>query len=334
MDICRTSHIPRREFLALLAGAPLTFVSCRPPKPPPPAADAPGDYFWSGIGFGIDMSMEVFGVTAAAGEQLGAGCEQEIRSLEQAFSLYQENSELSILNRERILPRPSPVFRKLLDLATTLQARTLGFYQPAVHGAWLWLQQRGSTTGLDQDPAWREQCAACDLKFVEIQPEGSIRLTHPLTCLSMNAIAQGFLADQVATRLRSAGVISALLQLGETYAIGRHPNGRLWNLAVSGTPADGETGIVGEIQFSDAGLAVSAQDTTRLLIDPVAGTAGRAASVAAVVSTEGAAVADAFATAFAVAPENRWIDLAHALGEAGGSQVHVWIGNQLRFSGP
>jgi thiamine biosynthesis lipoprotein len=334
METGRTSRIPRRDFLALLAGVPLPLAACRPQKPQAPAADAPGDYFWSGIGFGIDMSMEVFGATAAEGERLGAACEQEIRSLEKAFSLYQENSELSVLNRERVLPHPSPVFRTLLDVATAMQARTLGFYQPAVHGAWLWLEQRGSTTGLDQDPAWREQCAACDLKFVEIQPGGSIRLTHPLTRLSMNAIAQGFLADQVANRLRSAGVVSALLHLGESYAIGQHPNGRLWNLAVSGTPATGDTGILGEIQFSDAGLAVSAQDPTRLLINPVAGTAGQAASVAAVVSKEGAAVADAFATAFAVAPENRWADLARALAQTDGSQVQIWIENQLRFARP
>jgi thiamine biosynthesis lipoprotein len=278
--------------------------------------------------------MEIYGVTAVEGERLGAGCEQEIHALEQAFSLYQEDSELSILNRERILPLPSPIFRKLLGLATTMQVRTLGFYQPAIHGAWLWLEQRGSTSGLDKDSTWREQCAACDLQFVETQPEGYIRLTNPLTQLSMNAIAQGFLADRVATRLRAAGVTSALLQLGESYAIGRHPEGRLWNLAVSGTTDDSEAGIVGEIQFSDAGLAVSAQNATRLLIDPVAGTVRHAASVAALVSKEGAAVADAFATAFAVAPENRWIELANKLGEATNSQVHIWIGNHLRFTGP
>jgi thiamine biosynthesis lipoprotein len=334
MDDRRTFSITRRDFLALVSGAALPLVSCRTRKPAPPAVDTPGDYFWSGIGFGIDMSMEIYGVTAAEGERLGAGCEQDIRALEQAFSLYQEDSELSILNRERVLSRPSPVFRELLELATAMHARTLGFYQPAVHGAWLWLEQRGTTSGLDEDPAWREQCAACDLKFVDATPDEGIRLTHPLTKLSMNAIAQGFLADRVAARLRSAGVVSALLQLGESYAIGRHPEGRLWNLAVSGTPGDGETGIVGEIQFSDAGLAVSAQDDTRRLIDPVAGTVHQTASVAAVVSKEGAAVADAFATAFAVAPENRWSELARKLGEADGSQVHIWIGNHLRFTAP
>jgi thiamine biosynthesis lipoprotein len=150
----------------------------------------------------------------------------------------------------------------------------------------------------------------------------------------MNAIAQGFLADTVAGRLRSAGVKSALLQLGESYAIGRHPEGRRWRLAIMGTPVNGETDLVGNVEFSDAGLAVSANDATRIVIDPVANTVRRQARVAAVVSREGAAVADAYATAFAAAPEQRWPDLGRTLNNVPGSQVHIWVENEPRFSQP
>lgn len=332
MDDFRSSSITRRKFLAVLSVATLPLAACGRRRPSVPVTARPGDYFWSGIGFGIEMSMEIYGVTAEDGDRLGMACEQCIRELEQAFSLYQEDSELSVLNRKRMLARPSPLFRKLLGLATDLHARTLGYYQPAVHGAWSWLERRGSTSGLEEDSAWHEQLAACDLKFVEAGPAGSIRLLHPLAMLSMNAIGQGFLADTVASRLRSEGVDSALLQLGESYAIGRHPEGRWWNLAVTGTPVDGEPDIVGHVRFSDAGLAVSAQDATRVLIDPVAGGVRQAATVVAVVSGEGAAVADAYATAFAVAPEDQWPLLARTLAVKPGSQVRIWIENQLGFT--
>ena len=178
------------------------------------------------------------------------------------------------------------------------------------------------------------QCAAADLKFLEITPGGPIRLTHPLTQLSMNAIGQGFLADTVAAQLREAGVSSALLHLGESYAIGSHPEGRPWNLAILGTPVNGEVDLVGTVEFSDAGLAVSSQDSTRILIDPVANTVHRHARVAAIVSREGAAVADAFATAFAVAPPEAWPHLAAELDQAAGAQIHLWQDNQPVFSQP
>ncbi len=318
----------RRRFLAAISAAALPLAACRSRKPVASLSEAPGDYLWTGIGFGIEMSMEIFGVTAPEGERLGSLCEQCIREMEQAFSLYQDDSELSVLNRERILPRPSPLFRGLLETAVRLQGRTFGYYQPAIHGAWLWLEKHGDARDLDGDPEWNELCAASDLRFLEAAADGPVRLTHPLTQLSMNAIAQGFLADQVAGRLRAEGVTSALLHLGESYAIGRHPEGRLWNLAVTG-----EADVVGHIEFADAGLAVSARDAARLLIDPVARTVGRQARVAAIVSSEGAAVADAFATAFAVAPENQWPRLADALKQAAGSQIRVWVENGLRFTG-
>jgi thiamine biosynthesis lipoprotein len=176
--------------------------------------------------------MEIYGVSAAEGDRFGTLCERTIRELEQAFSLYQENSELSILNRERHLARPSALFRRLLGSAVDLSARTGGFYQPAVHGAWLWLEENTAAAGLEGNPGWIEQCAASDLRFLETASDGSLRLTHPLTQLSMNAIGQGFLADTVAALLRAEGVTSALLHLGESYAIGRHPEGRLWKLAL------------------------------------------------------------------------------------------------------
>ncbi len=57
-------------------------------------------------------------------------------------------------------------------------------------------------------------------------------------------------------------------------------------------------------------------------------------AVAAVVSSEGAAVADAFATAFAVAPKEKWRTLATSAAGMPGSQVHLWKENKLAFKHP
>ena len=320
--------VTRRRFLSVVSAASLAACGKRDTSG---HSETRGEFSWSGIGFGIDMSLEIFGVTRAEGESLGSSCERAIQTLERAISLYLENSELSILNRERILSSPTPLFRNLLAHSIDLQRRTLGYYQPAIHGAWLWLEQHDIQT---ESSEWMRQCAAADLKFLEITPGGPIRLTHPLTQLSMNAIGQGFLADTVAAQLREAGVSSALLHLGESYAIGSHPEGRPWNLAILGTPVNGEVDLVGTVEFSDAGLAVSSQDSTRILIDPVANTVHRHARVAAIVSREGAAVADAFATAFAVAPPEAWPHLAAELDQAAGAQIHLWQDNQPVFSQP
>ena len=329
MSSLASSTWQRRGFLKGLACAVLPVAACRRQGADEKPMEA---YGWSGIGFGIGMSMEFFGVDRALGDSLGQRCQQEIAAHEDAFSLYLEHSELSRLNRERVLRQPSPLFRDLLTRAIDLESKTLGFYQPAIHGAWQWLVAHQYRIEDQDKAAWQRHCAAADCRYIELAADGSIRLTHPLTQLSMNAIGQGYLADRVAQLVVGAGVKQALLHLGETYAIGRHPDGRMWNLAVTGTAVGGEADLVGEMAFADAGLAVSANEATRVLIDPVGACLQQRDRVAAVVSGEGAAIADAFATAFAVAPKESWEALGIQLKRLGQSQVKVWEANQLAFS--
>ena len=325
-----THRFTRRGFLTLLTAG--TAACRRPEIPAAPHEDlSSGCYHWSGVGFGIDMSMEIYGVSESSGGKLGIECEAIIQELEGAFSLYREDSELSILNRERKLEHPSEGFRELIRLAEDCVQRTLGYFQPTVHGAWQWLEKHGDIEDVRNHPEWLRQCAAVDFNHLVVGNDGSIRLSHPLTQLSMNAIVQGHLADLVAARLRSAGVQSALLHLGESLAIGNHPEGRMWKLAVMGTPVRGEVDLVGNIEFANAGLAVSAHDASRRLINPVSASPCREARVAAVVSGEGAAVADAHATAFAVAPSDRWNDLAASLNRKSDRQVHLWRDNELVY---
>jgi thiamine biosynthesis lipoprotein len=314
----------RRRMIAG-AFASLLFPACRrgPEKKAPSSIDL-GLYRWSGIGFGIEMSMEIHGVNREDGERMGGLCEGIIAKLEQAFSLYRSDSELSVLNRERALAKPSPIFAELVDLSAVMEQRTLSYYQPAIHGAWQWMLARGDLDGLEADAKWQDLCAASRMEFLSRESDGALRLTNPLTQLSMNAIGQGFLADQVAGELRKLGVTSALLELGETYAIGKHPVGRPWKLAVAGSVADDADAVPAEIELIDAGLAVSASDLDHLLIDPVSRQVRRHNRVVAVVSQEGAAAADAFATAFAVAPPEVWQQLASNLERGGSSRVRIW----------
>jgi len=318
----------RRRFLGGLAGAAGAWVTgCALPKGRRQEFGS-GVYEWSGIGFGTMMSMEVHGVDEAAGKELGAACESIIAAHEKAFSLYRNDSELSRLNRERKLDNPSGLFRQLFDMARKLEVETSGYYQPAIHGAWQWLEARGFQIPRAESESWMRHCEAFDGEHFALHADGSIRLTHPLVKFSMNAIGQGFLADSVARHLREMGVACALLHLGETVAIGRHPAGRSWRLAVKGTGADAD--LVGQMELADAGLAVSANEPARILIDPVGRSLLADDRVAAVVSSRGAAVADAYATALAIAPEAKWSMLCRKLG--GDSKVAIWQDNEMVFS--
>lgn len=265
------------------------------------------------------MSAELYQIDESIVEKLDF--EHRIHEVERAFSLYSDSSELSILNREKVIDNPSSLFLRLLELAGNLSKRTLGYYQPAIHGAW---------SAMEDGELSDAHLEAADMENVELSP-CRVTLLNPLTELSFNAIVQGYLADRVTHHLRALGVKSAMLHFGESYGIGRHPEGRLWSLAVMGTPENEEVDLVGAVQFADAGLAVSTHDATRRLLNPNLGETVTPNTVVAVVSEEGAAVADAFATAFTVAPENKRKILYQNLTVTHKGAVKIWVDNELMF---
>ncbi|MGJ8672473.1 FAD:protein FMN transferase [Rubritalea sp.] len=265
------------------------------------------------------MSAELYQVDASVINDLDV--EARILELEAAFSLYSDSSELSVLNRERVLHKPSALFLEVLELARTLSIRTAGYYQPAIHAAWS-AMERGQLND--------EYLQAASLENVYVG-EHCVQLTDPLTELSFNAIIQGYLADKVSQHLSELGVKHALLHMGESYGIGSHLEGRPWSLGVMGAAVNDEADLVGTMQFADAGLAVSTHDATRKLLNPMMGESMEKDRVAAVVSKEGAAVADAFATAFTVAPETKWEELYQNLTATHNGAVKVWVENRLVF---
>lgn len=327
MKACRLLQV--FSVLSGLSLGTLGFYGCEktlqhtPPRPQQQGPEARSDFTWSGLGFGIEMTMELHSVTEQQAATLSTETEKILQQLEQSFSLYLAQSELSVLNRERVLLNPSRQFLHLLETAQILHQRTLGYYQPAIHGAWSALDTRAT-----EPRQWQAQCAAASLEYLTLS-EKQIELTHPLTQLSFNAIVQGYLADLVKDRVQRAGVHSALLYLGETYAVGQHPDGRPWELAVMGTPVNGAADLVGTVRLSNAGLAVSAHDASRQLLNPTSWDVLQSDRVVAIVSDQGATVADAFATAFAVAPQSDWPALHTALLKGGQCQVKIWIANQL-----
>ena len=268
--------------------------------------------------FGIEMSMELFGVSERQGRRYGKKMEKLLQEYEAAFSLYQSSSELSRLNECRKLAKVSPLFDRLLKEAIWLHKATFAYFDPAVHGAYQKLEN-----GVSED-------LFAGVNLTHLQPyEKGWRLTHPKTELSLNAIVQGAFADAIGMYLMNEGVKHALLHLGETVAIGGHPEGRPWKLAVQGNAVEGEVDLIGTVAFQSAGLAVSSHDSSRRLLDPVAKNFSRSNRVVAVVAPT-APIADAFATAFAVAPREKWGELHGSLKKLGPCKVKLWVNHKIQ----
>lgn len=279
---------------------------------------------WRGVVFGIHMQAQFHGLSQHSFERIGVEIERVAQEYERAFSLYSDTSELSILNMKRRLGSPTPLFRDLCLRSKQLNDQSLGYFAPSVENVW-GLISSGNTTE-SSIAAAHSGSSMGHLEFVG----QAIELTHPQTRLSFNALVQGAFADAVGELASRHGVECALLQLGETVAIGEHPSGRPWSLAIESSDVSGQ--LIDVLTLSDSAMAISAQATGILGFDPVAGEVRERELVVAVDSVAGAAVADAFATAFLSAPRERWPELFDALLELGKARVVLWQdGERLQY---
>ncbi len=59
-----------------------------------------------------------------------------------------------------------------------------------------------------------------------------VQFSKPGMAMTLNGIAQGLITDRITALLRNAGATHALVNVGEYAGIGRHPDGRAWNVGI------------------------------------------------------------------------------------------------------
>jgi thiamine biosynthesis lipoprotein len=143
----------------------------------------------------------------------------ELERLEQIFSAYREDSELSRVNREagqRCIPVSADFFR-LAQYAKRSWKRSKGISDITIAPL---LKAWGFRSDQPQQPPPHELLAAraeigCDKLVLNSQPR-SIRFLSPNMQLDFGGLAKGYAAQRVAQLLHSRGVHSAFVNLGRS----------------------------------------------------------------------------------------------------------------------
>lgn len=276
----------RRRFLTILAGtALLPIIGAR--------ANA-STRQWHGIALGAEARIILDHPDA---DQLIPLAVAEVHRLERVFSLYRNDSDLSKLNRDGNLADPAFELVELLSICSRLHATTSGAFDPTVQALWS-LYARQHSSGLS--PTQKQIVIARTLTgwaHVEYAAD-HISFSRPGVTMTLNGIAQGFIADKVTALFKRHGISNVLVDTGELAALGSTPDGAPWSVKLGSR--DGE-----EIQLSDAAIATSAPlgttfnagGTVGHIINPRTGYPGGNWSAVSVLS-QTAAEADGLSTAF------------------------------------
>jgi FAD:protein FMN transferase len=316
-------HRPsRRRFIGITAAAAGMAL-----LPLPFRADAARDEgrpllrTWRGVALGADAVLLIHHPDPAVAERLIERSIAEVHRLERVFSLYQDDSALSTLNHLGHLEDPPADLVRLLADSAFFSRLTGGAFDATVQPLWRLYADHFGKPGADPaGPSAAARAAAVALVGHDrvAVDERAIRL-RPGTAVTLNGIAQGYITDRVAELLLDAGIERALVDMGETRALGDRPTGEPWRIGLEDPRAPdriAETVAVRSLAVATSGGYGTCFDAAcrfNHIFDPQTGlTSSRYLSVSVIAPL--AATADALSTAFSLMPLDRTRRIVDQLG--------------------
>jgi FAD:protein FMN transferase len=303
----------RRRFITLsaaVAGLPVL---------PAGSASGPMLHVWRGNVLGANAVLQLHHPDAGTARRLIGASLDEVARLERQLSLYRDDSALVRLNREGVLDDPPFDLLRVLDESARFHALTGGAFDVTVQPLWDLYAAHFSQT--DADPAG-PAAAAVAAAVARVGQDRIILdarriVLAPGTVITLNGIAQGYVTDRVVDLLRRGGIAHALVDMGETRALGGHPDGGPWHVGLEDPAAPGQ--VAERIPLANRAVATSGGYGTQFdaagrfnhIFDPASGQSSWRYAAVSVVAAE-AATADALSTGFALLPADRIASLARS----------------------
>jgi len=192
---------------------------------------------------------------------------------------------------------------ELLSICAGLYARTGGTFDPTVQSLWGLYAQEYAAGGRPNEAQIAQMLRVTGWQHVRFSGQ-QISFDRKGVQLTVNGVAQGYIADKVTAILRTAGVENVLVNTGEISALG-HGQGRDdWQVKIGS--AKGRS-----VTLQDACVATSAPlgttfdslDKVGHILDPRTGRPGGKWVQVSVIS-KSAAQADGLSTAFCLMEED------------------------------
>jgi len=290
------STISRRRVLTILAAAtalPATTMA---------EAEIPLQT-WQGQALGARATLRLAHPDAAA---ISARVASEIDRLEDVFSLFRPSSALSRLNREGSLAAPPFELLQCLSLAGRVHDATEGLFDPTVQPLWRVYADAAIAGRPPHSSDLTAARKAIGWNNVQFAPDRIV--LKPGMALTLNGIAQGFIADRLADLLGEEGLDNVLIDTGEFRALGGDPHGDAWPVHLAAG---------GQVPLKSRALATSAPKGTTFgegtngashILDPKKGAPVPARWREISVSAPSAGLADALSTAACLFSEKSGIN--------------------------
>ncbi len=143
---------------------------------------------------------------------------QRISRLEDIFSLFRKDSALSKLNATGGLQSPPFEMLECLSLVGAVYRASEGRFDPTIQPLWDVYADASAKGLLPDDETLRAAQSRTGWESVTFDTTGITM--RPGMALTLNGIAQGYIADRVAALLDAEGLTNILIDTGEFRALG------------------------------------------------------------------------------------------------------------------
>ena len=291
-----------RRFLLKAIAAAAAAVSL--PRPALALADASSPMTETRLMMGTFVTIKIAGTSSMHAADASGKAFLRMAELEDMLTRFDGSSPLGQLNASGVLRDAPDALLKVAVSSARIYGLTRGAFDPTVLPL-LELMEKSA----EQAPAAQETAEAAELvgmSHVRIE-ERNIRFMRSGMKMSLDGIAKGYIADEGARVLRSAGVENFLINAGGDIVAGGSKDGTPWRVAVENPEKyHGNTKYIATRTLTNQAMATSGsyekvfnvQGTRHHLLNPATGrcTTLPGASVVAPSAME----ADALATALCV----------------------------------
>jgi thiamine biosynthesis lipoprotein len=217
------------KVLAAVAVLPLGAVALRS------VSGAPGVQTWRGESLGGPVSFTLWHPDDAFAHATIARMRTEVERLDAVFSLLRPDSEIVRLNREGRLDRASPDLVAVVAAAQRAADVSSGAFDPTVQPLWRLYESHFRARPDDTaGPSGAEiEAARALVGYDAVVVEGRrLGFARQGMAMTLNGIAQGYITDRITDLLREEGYDHAIVELGETRAVGDDPDGAPWPIGL------------------------------------------------------------------------------------------------------
>lgn len=264
---------------------------------------------WEGKALGAHANINLYHTDEVYAKSIIKECINEIKRLENIFSLFRRDSSIVKLNKNGFLNKPPKELVELLTFSNKISKLSNGAFDVTVQPLWNLHSKYYSKNKSFESKKFQEDLKKTKKRvgFDKISINSKkIQFKEKDMSITLNGIAQGFITDKITELLRQKGFKNALINLGEIRGLGKHDNGQTWKIGFS--KENTSSAFPNYIELKNKAIATSGGYGTKFgdnyhhLFNPKTGTSANFVKSVTILAPT-ATLADALSTTIAVMPK-------------------------------